>query len=125
MHVNKLTAFIFGCGFSIIVFIASGLLAHIEPVSAQTTANSDQQDQQFAPQGADTCLSCHNDPVVTSVLDTPHRNSAIAGSPFARQDCESCHGASPTHVRGLQSPAVVFTGSDRYEVSDVDAKNQI
>jgi DmsE family decaheme c-type cytochrome len=120
VHANKLTAFIFGSIFSVIV--ASGLLLKMEPAAAQADADSDQQ---FAPRGADTCLTCHSDPVVTSVLETPHGNSAIAGSPFAQQDCESCHGASPTHVRGLQSPAVVFTGSDRYEASDADVQNQI
>lgn len=92
---------------------------------AQGGATAPGQDEQFAARGAQTCLTCHNNPTVTAILETGHGNSSIAGSPFANQACESCHGASPDHVSALQQPAVVFEGSARFPASDVDAQNQV
>ncbi|NQV68815.1 MAG: DmsE family decaheme c-type cytochrome [Pseudohongiella sp.] len=105
-----------------VLSMAVGLLVSIEPSMAQT---QDTQDQQFAVRGADTCLVCHNNPTVTSVLTTKHGNSSIPGSPFATHDCESCHGASPNHVSALQSPTVVFgAGGGLFASSSVEAQNQ-
>lgn len=105
-----------------VMFIAVALFASVEPAMAQT---QDAQDQQFAVRGADTCLTCHNNPTVNSVLDTKHGNSSIPNSPFANRDCESCHGASPDHVSGMLSPAVVFgEGGSRFEASDIQVQNQ-
>lgn len=105
-----------------VMFIAVAFLASVEPAMAQ---NLDAQDQQFAVRGADTCLTCHNNPTVNSVFDTTHGHSSIPDSPFANRDCESCHGASPDHVSGMQSPVVVFgTGGSRFAASDVQVQNQ-
>ncbi len=95
------------------------------PVHAQSATDQRQQDQEYDPRGARACLTCHNNPTVTSILETSHGNSNIAGSPFANQDCESCHGPSPDHVRTMQSPAVVFEGSDRFPASELEVQNQM
>lgn len=105
-----------------VLSIAVGLITPGEPTMAQAL---DAQDQQFAPRGAETCLICHNNPTVTSVLNTPHGNSSIPNSPFANQECESCHGASPDHISAMQSPAVVFgEGGGLFTASDVEVQNQ-
>lgn len=105
-----------------VLSIAVGLIVSIEPTMAQT---QEAQEQQFAVRGADTCLTCHNNPTVTSVFDTRHGNSSIPNSPFAGRDCESCHGASPDHVSTMQSPAVVFgAGAGRFTASDIQVQNQ-
>jgi len=85
----------------------------------------DDADSQFAPQGVDTCLTCHNNPLITSILSTPHGDSSVAGSPFAHAACETCHGASPDHVSRFQPPAIVFEGSALFEASAATAQNQV
>ncbi|MFM1895854.1 MAG: hypothetical protein RLZZ385_928 [Pseudomonadota bacterium] len=71
------------------------------------------------------CLTCHNNPAVTSIRNTPHGHSAVPGSPFATQGCASCHGASQDHLRSMQSPGVVFgEGTSRFPASEVAAQNQ-
>lgn len=118
--------------FSLILFVlfimAAGILVYIEPTVAQTQAaqSQDDQDQEFAREGVDTCLLCHNNPTVTSVLETSHGNSSIPNSPFANHECESCHGASPDHLNSMQTPAVVFgEGTGLFPASDVEIQNQV
>lgn len=104
----------------VFLWVLAGTSAH-----AQTGGAGSQQDPRYAPEGAGTCLVCHNNPRVTSILETPHGNSAVVGSPFANQACESCHGASPNHVSALQPPSVVFEGSPLFPASDVDTQNRV
>lgn len=114
---------------SLVLFIfAVGILVSTEPsiAQAQTAQSEDSQDQEFALEGAATCLICHNNPTVTSVLETPHGNSSIPNSPFANHDCESCHGASPDHLSSMQTPTVVFgEGAGLFPASDVETQNQV
>lgn len=56
----------------------------------------------YSKKGADTCLSCHDDPEVKSIFATPHAQPADARSPFGhgQLQCESCHGPGDAHARG-------------------------
>lgn len=97
---------------------------NIEPVLAQSTQISSEE-LQYAPQGARTCLTCHNSPQIRAVLSSVHGVESNPATPFAQQDCESCHGASPDHYRSMQSPTVVFgKSSGRFPASDVSLQNR-
>lgn len=68
----------------------------------------------YAKDGASDCLECHDEGQAAAVLHTPHAQSGDARTPFAQNDCESCHGASPEHMRKVEGqeipplPTVVF-----------------
>ncbi|MEX2132012.1 MAG: DmsE family decaheme c-type cytochrome, partial [Pseudohongiellaceae bacterium] len=75
--------------------------------------------------GVSTCLTCHNNTAITAIRQTPHGQSTVPGSPFSRGGCTDCHGGSETHVRGMQSPGVVFDdGTDRFPPSPITSQNQ-
>ncbi len=62
---------------------------------------------------ADACLTCHNDERMLLIFRTPHGQGADPDSPFANQQCESCHGAGEDHagtrgVGGGHAPVVNF-----------------
>lgn len=90
--------------------------------SAAQTPDAIDSEPQYAPQGAATCLTCHTNPAVTPVLDSIHALQSNPGTPFAQHQCESCHGASPTHYRSMQSPGVVFKGG-LFPASDIATQN--
>ena len=56
----------------------------------------------FTPKGADTCLKCHDEdskfPVV-GIFRTAHGRKGDARTPFAQNQCESCHGPGAEHAR--------------------------
>lgn len=64
-------------------------LALAEPVETQLD---------YARRGDKTCLKCHDELPITLIYQTPHAQQADPDSPFAQQQCESCHGASPQHI---------------------------
>lgn len=108
-----------------LVALTSLLVPAIYSATAQTPATT-AEDLIYAPRGADTCLTCHNNPTVTPILSSKHGNRSDPRTPFANHDCESCHGASPTHYQALQSPTVVFGESGgRFPASTVAAQNQM
>lgn len=63
--------------------------------------------------GADTCLGCHDDPVVLAVFKGPHGVPGKNLSPFGhgQLQCEACHGPGGEHARkpaaGQKRTAVV------------------
>jgi DmsE family decaheme c-type cytochrome len=80
-------------------------------VVAGSAAASAQTQPVYASEGVKTCLSCHNEPQVVPVLQTPHAVQGDPHSPFAQHACESCHGPSPEHVAVRTTPTnVVFKG---------------
>lgn len=102
-----------------------GLLAAGARSAAQTPA-VEQETVQYAPRGADTCLTCHNNPAITAIVESPHGLKSNPRTPFANHECESCHGASPNHYQSLQSPTVVFgQGDGRFPASDVATQNAV
>ena len=60
-------------------------------VNAQTS-------QLYSEAGAKTCLTCHNSPPVTLILQTPMAVKGDPRTPFGQHDCESCHGPSADHA---------------------------
>lgn len=57
----------------------------------------------FTPNGADTCLGCHNVPEVVGIFETKHGAPTDPHSPFGhgQLQCESCHGPGGAHA-GMQ-----------------------
>ncbi|MFC6673523.1 DmsE family decaheme c-type cytochrome [Marinobacterium aestuariivivens] len=85
------------------LFVLVLFCAALPTASAQSQASPQAgETAQYAPLGAETCLKCHDDSPVTDILGTAHARSADKRTPFARQDCEACHGVSPEH---LEKPA--------------------
>ncbi|MEP6884847.1 MAG: DmsE family decaheme c-type cytochrome [Gammaproteobacteria bacterium] len=81
--------------------------AAAEPVlpAAKTVAASD-----YSPQGADTCLSCHDDAAVTGIFRTKHARPNDPRGPFGHGglQCESCHGPGGAHAMGETSAIIDF-----------------
>ena len=125
MRFRKLVSISVAAVTAILVVVTAGVLISQNTTFAQPTEIRDQQDEQFAARGANTCLVCHSSPTVTQILERPHGNSSVNGSPFARQACETCHGASADHVRELKSPRVVFKGRSLFQPSDPEVQNQV
>lgn len=84
-------------------------------------------DAPYAKQGATTCLECHDEAPAALILNTPHAQSADSRSPFASHACESCHGASPEHMRKVEGetipplPAVTFGINAKTPVAEQNA----
>lgn len=94
------------------------------PSNAQS-ATATPDDVQYAPNVANTCMTCHTNPQVMPWLDSVHWVKSNPATPSARQECESCHGASADHYRSMQSPAIVFgEGKGRFPASEVAVQNQ-
>jgi len=56
----------------------------------------------YSRKGADTCLACHDEDSAVPILDifkTPHAVKADKRTPFAQQQCESCHGPVGKHAK--------------------------
>lgn len=123
MKSGSFIALVTGLGLSVMLLLVTAMLFDGSYSHAQVQL--DQPEEQFAQQGADTCLTCHDNPVVTGVMETVHGNRAVPGSPFASEACESCHGASPDHTSELRAPTVVFAGSAMFPPSEPDLQNQM
>jgi DmsE family decaheme c-type cytochrome len=51
----------------------------------------------YSNEGADTCLTCHNDERMLAIFRTPHGQQADPESPMANLQCENCHGPGARH----------------------------
>ena len=86
------------------------------------------QDPKYSREGADSCLSCHEEDVVLVLFKGAHANPTDPNGPFGhgQLQCEACHGPSGDHAgrvrRGQErpSPGAVF-GSD--SPTPVDTQN--
>ena len=59
------------------------------------------QDPNYSREGADSCLSCHDDDAaVLALFKGAHANPTDPNSPFGhgQLQCESCHGPSGDHA---------------------------
>lgn len=111
-----------------LLFVGLGLFAFSvsSPLAQEPQGQAQDQEQRYAPQGADSCLVCHNNSDITPILSTPHARVSDARTPFANHACESCHGASPDHLSTLASPAVVFgLGGGLFPASEPAIQNQM
>ena len=96
------------------------------PWAGKTQAEIDQIAQQVlqsppADKGADTCLKCHdedNEYPVMPLFKTPHATVADARTPFANEQCESCHGPGGNHMQKVKGdeikPPILNFGKDAW-----------
>jgi DmsE family decaheme c-type cytochrome len=74
-----------------------------------------------------TCLNCHDDPKVTSILHTAHAVKADARTGIAAEGCQSCHGPSDEHIAkpaegaSRPPPTVIFSGPHASSVEERNA----
>jgi len=73
-----------------------------------TAAEAEQQQAQADTGGAKTCLQCHNKAPTNLILMTPHAQTADSRTPFAGQQCQTCHGPSEKHLAGQGLPDIMF-----------------
>lgn len=75
---------------------------------------------EFSRGGADSCLPCHGEASgkpVTAIFVTPHGAQSDPDAPFARLQCETCHGPGEDHARAqrhgesVRPPITFGTGS--------------
>lgn len=60
---------------------------------------------EYTEKGAETCLACHDESGEVPVMDifkTPHAVPGDARTPFAKHQCESCHGPGADHAKRLR-----------------------
>lgn len=96
----------------LLVLSAAGVLG-----LGSSPALAEEDSAEYAAQGAGACMDCHDKPPTTLILNTPHAQSGDSRTPFASHDCETCHGASPEHVRKKSGeadrpPVAIMFGKD-------------
>lgn len=107
----------------------AGLLLLIaNQVSAEEQRTSqDVWQPEFSEGGADTCLTCHNDPTMQVIFRTPHGQQVDPESPMAQLQCEACHGPGARHADRRQprpghQPVTDFGAEAR---SSAEAQNAV
>jgi predicted CXXCH cytochrome family protein len=72
-----------------------------------TASPASGQDPEYSREGADSCLSCHDDDAVLALFKGAHGNPADSSGPFGhgQLQCEACHGPSGDHAGRLQCEA--------------------
>jgi DmsE family decaheme c-type cytochrome len=89
--------------------------------------SADGQEVEYSREGADTCLSCHEDDTTLAIFKTRHAVPSDARGPFGhgQLQCEACHGPGGDHAgrvrRGQERPAIPFFGST--STASVEAQN--
>lgn len=84
----------------------------------------------YTKRGADTCLKCHDESSkfpVLSIFKTKHAQTADSRTPFAKLQCESCHGPGAAHAEEVpegqkQAPIIKFGASSHVPIEN---QNQI
>ena len=72
---------------------------------------ADGQEAKYSREGADSCLSCHEEDSTLAVFKGAHANPTDPNGPFGhgQLQCEACHGPSGDHAgrvrRGKERPA--------------------
>jgi DmsE family decaheme c-type cytochrome len=80
-------------------------------ISVLTISSADGQEANYSREGADTCLSCHEEEVVLALFRGAHANPSDPAGPFGhgQLQCEACHGPSGDHAgrvrRGQERPS--------------------
>ena len=89
---------------------------------------AEEGDEAYAKGGAQDCMECHDTQPTTLVLHTPHAMAGDARTPFASQECESCHGPSSDHMRKVPGelipppPKVVF---GQNSITPIEDQNEV
>src|SRR4249920_3411601 len=88
------------------LLLASGAIVAQEepatapPAEAPTTAPPAEAPS-YTKKGADTCLKCHDESSkfpVLSIFKTRHARPSDPRTPFAKLQCETCHGPGGHHA---------------------------
>jgi len=82
------------------IFLAG--LAMAMPVAAQEGKGDPVLASEYTEKGADTCLQCHT---VEKFFKTKHAQRADPRTPFAKAQCETCHGPGGKHAKGMAEGA--------------------
>ena len=79
----------------------------------------------YSPQGADTCLGCHNDAGITGIFRTKHARPNDPRGPFGHGglQCEACHGPGGAHVKAGGGPPAGLTVFGSKSPTPVAQKN--
>jgi DmsE family decaheme c-type cytochrome len=67
------------------------------------------QGTEYTKEGADQCLQCHTDDAafaVTAIFKTKHGMRDDARTPFAKLQCETCHGPAAKHAEAGDKSAI-------------------
>ena len=90
----------------LIQFIAIAMLTTLAAGSAGG------QEANYSREGADTCLSCHDDEVTLALFRGAHAVPTDPNGPFGhgQLQCEACHGPGGDHAgrvrRGQERPSI-------------------
>lgn len=95
----------------------------------QTASSHKAMEGDYAEEGAETCMECHDEPPVTEILHRAHAQMGDSRTPFAGRQCETCHGASPQHLETpaegeARTPVTVVFGQGK-EASPVAEQNAV
>lgn len=102
-------------------FLALGLFVVSTTSLAPVRAGA--QEQAYDGTGAQACLACHESEAVMGIRETPHANFDDPRSPAAKEQCESCHGPSATHMNfPMQVGNIVFT---KHGKTPIRERNQV
>ena len=80
-----------------------------------------QEGPDYSREGADTCLSCHEEEAVLALFGGAHANPNDSRGPFGhgQLQCEACHGPGGDHAgrvrRGQERPSIPFFSSTSTE----------
>ncbi len=71
--------------------------------------------------GSESCIECHDQDSVLSILKTRHSTTGDHRTPFAKHGCETCHGPGAAHAEDSDIALSVLFGPD----APSDAQNGI
>jgi DmsE family decaheme c-type cytochrome len=101
-----------------------------EPAAATAEPAAASAESAYTERGADTCIKCHDEDSkfpVLSIFKTKHARPADPRTPFAKLQCETCHGPGARHAEEVpegqkQGPIINF---GRKSSLPVEKQNQI
>lgn len=113
-----MSAFRSRVAFALARIVAVALLASVTLPAASAEEEQDEKPP-YTRQGADSCIRCHDKDAEYPVFDifkTAHANVGDERTPFAKLQCESCHGPGGEHGgrvrRGQERPPIRNFGPD-------------
>ncbi len=96
--------------------LLAGLLLCTAAWAQQESPASDPTLPQYTEKGAEKCMLCHSGLRMELITETPHGDRKNPDAPFAKHDCESCHGPGSFHVsrsrRGKGRPPMTTFGKE-------------
>jgi DmsE family decaheme c-type cytochrome len=92
----------------------------VAPVAAEETESSQLRESTVLSDSADgwvdggsaSCIECHDQDSVLSILETRHSTTGDHRTPFAKHGCETCHGPGAAHAEDSDIAMSVQFGPD-------------